>query len=93
MAFTTYPQVPWIVPMVASSVFGVGTIYIYTTVFTFLVTAYRPYAASALAGNSFMRSLFAAVFPLFAGPMYRRIGTVGATALLAGLATLMCPLP
>ncbi|KZV80848.1 MFS general substrate transporter [Exidia glandulosa HHB12029] len=93
MAFTTYPRVHWSNPMVASSVFGMGTIYIYTTVFTFLVTAYRPYAASALAGNSFLRSIFAAVFPLFAGPMYERLGTVGATALLAGLATLMSPFP
>ncbi|GJJ13985.1 hypothetical protein Clacol_008242 [Clathrus columnatus] len=58
-----------------------------------IITAYRPYAASAMAGNSFMRSSFAAVFPLFAGAMYNRLGTVGATALLAGLTTLMVPLP
>lgn len=93
IAFTTYKSVHWSVPMVGSVVFGVGCIYIFTTVFTFLVTAYRPYAASAMAGNSFLRSAFAAVFPLFAGPMYTRLGTVGATALLAGLATLMSPMP
>jgi hypothetical protein len=46
-----------------------------------------------MAANSFMRSAFAAAFPLFAGAMYTRLGTVGATALLAGLATLMAPLP
>lgn len=32
-------------------------------------------------------------FPLFAGQMYTKLGTVGATALLAGLTTLMIPLP
>ena len=32
-------------------------------------------------------------FPLFARQMYDRLGTVGASALLAGLVTCMIPLP
>ncbi|KAI0723437.1 MFS transporter [Earliella scabrosa] len=93
MAFTTYKQVHWIGPIIGSIPFGAGTVFIFTAVFTYLVTAYRPIAASAMAANSAVRSTFAAVFPLFAGQMYDRLGTVGATALLAGLATLMAPLP
>ncbi|KAL0953075.1 hypothetical protein HGRIS_007275 [Hohenbuehelia grisea] len=93
LAFTTYPQVPWAVPIVASIPFGAGMFFAFTSTFTYLVTAYRPIAASAMASNSAIRSLFAAVFPLFAGAMYKRLGTVGATALLAGLTTLMAPLP
>ena len=93
MAFTTYPQVHWIAPIIGSAPFGAGTVFIFTGVFTYLVTAYRPIAASAMAANSALRSTFAAVFPLFAGQMYDRLGTVGATALLAGLMTLMAPLP
>lgn len=73
--------------------FGMGTVYVFTSVFTFLVVAYRPYAASAMSGNTFFRCSFAAVFPLVSGPMYKRLGTVGATALLAGLTVLMAPLP
>lgn len=46
-----------------------------------------------MASNSFMRSSFAAGFPLFANQMYHRLGTVGATALLGGLTVLMVPLP
>ncbi|KZT61433.1 MFS general substrate transporter [Calocera cornea HHB12733] len=92
-AFTTYPSVHWIVPIVASVPFGCGAIWVFTSVFTFLVTSYRPVAASALASNSFMRSAFAAIFPLFSTYMYGRLGTVGASALLAGLTTLMAPLP
>lgn len=38
---------------------------IFSGVFTFLVDAYPLYAASALAANSFSRSMFAAAFPLF----------------------------
>ncbi|KAI0374134.1 MFS general substrate transporter [Pilatotrama ljubarskyi] len=93
MAFTTYKHVHWIGPIIGSGLFGTGMYYIYAGVFTYLVTAYRPIAASAMAANSAMRSTFAAVFPLFAGAMYHRLGTVGATALLAGLTTLMAPLP
>lgn len=93
LAFTTYPAVPWIVPIIASVPFGAGVYFIFTSTFTYLVVAYRPIAASAMASNSALRSTFAAVFPLFAGQMYDRLGTVGATALLAGLTTLMTPLP
>lgn len=93
LAFTTYPHVHWIAPIIASIPFGAGVYFVFTSVFTYLVTAYRPLAASAMASNSAMRSTFAAAFPLFAGAMYHRLGTVGATALLAGLTLMMVPLP
>lgn len=81
------------IPIIASVPFGSGIYFVFTSTFTYLVTAYRPIAASAMAGNSALRSMFAAVFPLFAGAMYQKLGTVGATALLAGLTTIMAPLP
>lgn len=93
LAFTTYPSVHWIVPIIASIPFGSGIYFVFTSVFTYLVTAYRPIAASAMASNSAVRSSFAAAFPLFAGAIYHKLGTVGATALLAGLTTVMAPLP
>ncbi|KAG8898896.1 hypothetical protein FRB99_007077 [Tulasnella sp. 403] len=92
-AFTTYRSVPWIVPMLATVPFGTGFVYAFISIWTFLVHAYRPHAASAMAGNSFMRCSFAAFFPIVAIPMYARLGVVGATALLAGLSALMVPLP
>lgn len=93
LAFTSYPNVHWIAPIIASTPFGSGMFLVFTSVFTYLVTAYRPIAASAMAANSALRSIFAAAFPLFAHSMYVKLGAVGATALLAGLATLMVPLP
>ncbi|CAA7261303.1 unnamed protein product [Cyclocybe aegerita] len=93
IAFTTYQSVPWIVPIIASIPFGAGIYYVFTSTFTYLVTAYRPIAASAMAANSAMRSSFAAAFPLFVGAMYDKLGTAGATALLAGITTLLAPLP
>lgn len=44
-----------------------SVILIFSGVFTFLVAAYPTFAASALAANSFTRSMFAAGFPLFGG--------------------------
>lgn len=79
--------------MLATIPFGTGVIYAYMSIWTFLVHAYRPHAASAMAGNSFVRSAFAAAFPLFANQMYAKLGVVGATGLLAGLTTCMVPLP
>lgn len=79
--------------MISSIPFGVGICFVYTSVFTYLVTAFKPMAAEALTGNAIMRTTFAAGFPLFSAAMYHRLGTVGATALLAGLMTVMAPLP
>ena len=93
VAFTTYKQVHWIAPIIGSAPFGAGMYDIFSGVFTYLVTAYRPIAASAMAANSAMRGSWAAAFPLFAGAMYHRLGTVGATALLGGLTAVMAPLP
>jgi hypothetical protein len=93
LAFTTYKHVHWIAPIIASVLFGTGTHFVFTSSFTYLVVAYRPIAASAMAGNGAMRGTLAAVFPLFANQMYHTLGTVGATALLAGIATVMAPLP
>ncbi|CAD6884128.1 unnamed protein product [Tilletia controversa] len=93
LAFTTYKSVHWIVPIIASIPFGAGTVLAYVAIFTFTVDAYRPVAASAMSANSIVRSCFAAAFPLFATFLYEDLGTVGATALLAGLATLMIPIP
>lgn len=93
LALSTHSGVPWIVPVLASVPFGTGTYFIFTSSFTYIVVAYRPVAASAMACNTTMRTSFAAAFPLFAGQMYRALGTVGATLLLAGLTTATAPLP
>ncbi|KAK7444059.1 hypothetical protein VKT23_015456 [Stygiomarasmius scandens] len=117
LAVLTPPSIPWPLPIFLGSVpFGAGIYFCFTSTFTYLVTAYRPIAASAMASNSAMRSTFAAVFPLFAGFLYggdsdggisrgqladnggwgrigNGLGTVGATALLAGIMVLSAPLP
>ncbi|KKZ68044.1 hypothetical protein EMCG_06254 [[Emmonsia] crescens] len=92
-AWTIYRDVHWIAPIIGSAVFGMGTILVYSGIFTFLVDAYPLYAASALAANSFLRSSFGAVFPLFGIQMYNRLGFNWASTLLAFLTVVMAPFP
>ncbi|KAH0229847.1 MFS general substrate transporter, partial [Aureobasidium melanogenum] len=93
--WTTYSSVHWIVPIVFSGIFGLGNIFVFSGVFTFLVECYPLYAASALAANSFARSSFAAAFPLF-GQLeisHHELGYQWASSLLAFLALAMAPFP
>jgi len=92
-AWTSYPWVHWIVPIIFSGLFGLGNIFVFSGVFTFLVDCYPLYAASALAANSFARSSFAAAFPLFGVQMYNTLGYQWAGSLLAFLALAMAPFP
>ncbi|KAM0252872.1 hypothetical protein ACHAQJ_007502 [Trichoderma viride] len=91
--WTTYASVHWIVPIIGSAIFGVGNMFVFMGVFTFLVDAYPTYAASALAANAFVRCSFAAVFPLFGTQMYKKLGDQWASSLLAFLTLAMMPFP
>ncbi|PWY65384.1 MFS general substrate transporter [Aspergillus eucalypticola CBS 122712] len=103
-AWTIYADVHWIVPIIGSAVFGAGTILVYSGIFTFLVDAYPLFAASALAANSFTRSTFSGIFPLFgiqmkarlaltSGILYDKLGYHWAISLLAFLTLVMAPFP
>lgn len=50
-------------------------------------------AASAIAANTFLRSLAGAVFPLFATYMYEGIGVNWSGTLLGCVACLLVPIP
>ncbi|CUM66593.1 uncharacterized protein PRCAT00004262001 [Priceomyces carsonii] len=93
LAWTTYSLVHWIVPIIATGVYGTGTILVFNGIFSYTVEAYRLYAASAMATNSFIRSLMSGVFPLFGLQMYKGMGIHWATTLLGAFACLMIPVP
>ena len=57
----------------------------------YLVDVYLYEANSALAANTFISSLVAAAFPLFAPYMYRDLGTQWATTVLAFLCLALVP--
>ncbi|CAK7214975.1 hypothetical protein SBRCBS47491_002332 [Sporothrix bragantina] len=91
--WTSYASVHWIVPIIGSSIFAIGTLFVFSGIFTFFVDTYTMYAASVLASNAFVRCSFAAAFPLFGVQMYHKLGDQWASSLLAFLTVAMLPFP
>lgn len=59
-AWSTYPQIHWIVSILGGAIFGFGQVLLYISLINYVVDAYTVYAASALAANAILRGLFAA---------------------------------
>lgn len=92
-AWTSYPSVSWWSPALAGVLLGFALVFIFVGLFNHIVECYLANAASALSGNTVIRSGFGAGFPLFATQMYDRLGTQWASSLLGFLALLMVPIP
>ncbi|GMM45542.1 hypothetical protein DAPK24_021170 [Pichia kluyveri] len=86
--------VHWIVPTVSGLFTGFGLISIFVPSLNYIIDTYLFLAASALAGNTFLRSIFGGVFPLFATFMFTKMGTNWAGLLLGLFSVLLilCPL-
>ncbi|CAK7892874.1 probable drug/proton antiporter Yhk8p [[Candida] anglica] len=93
LAWTCYPHVHWIVPIIGSGIYGAGVTLVFNGIFAYTVDAYKLYTASAMATNSFVRSLMSGVFPLFGLQMYEHLGVHWATTLLAVFACVLIPIP
>ncbi|KIX06963.1 uncharacterized protein Z518_04939 [Rhinocladiella mackenziei CBS 650.93] len=91
--WTTYSSVPWISPILAIGCAEMGIFVIYLAVFNYLADVYHRYASSALAAQSFMRNLLAAVFPLFTDQMFQNLGYPQASSLLGGISALLTLVP
>ncbi|KAK5127135.1 hypothetical protein LTR85_008495 [Meristemomyces frigidus] len=84
---------PWIVPTLAGLFLGFGIYTVFLQCLNYIIDAYLMFAASAIAANTIMRSLFGAVFPLFATYMYNGIGINWGNTLLGCVAALFIPMP
>lgn len=91
--WTSSPNIHWIVPMVGIMLTGCGFISIFQGCLNYLVDLYPRYAASAIAANTFLRSVFAAVFPLFARQLFSNLGVHWGASLIAFFALGMIPIP
>lgn len=60
---------------------------------TYIVDAFEQYAASGIAANSVLRSVFAAVIPLFGRKLYEALGLGWGNSLLGFIALALCPIP
>lgn len=92
-AWTNYPSIHWIVSILAGVPFGFGMVLIFLGIMNYLIDAYTIFAASVLAANSVLRSLFGAAFPLFTTQMYDNLGIHWASSIPAFLSLLCVPMP
>ena len=72
---------------------GFAIIWIFLSLFNYIIDTYLFVAASALASSTVIRSLFGAGFPLFATQMYDTLNPRWASTLLGLIAVVMCPIP
>ncbi|KAF1841044.1 major facilitator superfamily [Cucurbitaria berberidis CBS 394.84] len=86
-------DIHWIVPTLSGILIGFGLLSIFLQSLNYLVDAYLMFAASAIAANTFMRSLCGACFPLFARQMFLGMGIQWAATLLGCIAALLVPVP
>ncbi|EKG16474.1 Major facilitator superfamily [Macrophomina phaseolina MS6] len=92
-AWTNYDSIHWIVPIIAGGFIGLGITFILISLINYLVDSYTIFAASVLAANNALRSVFAAAFPLFTPAMYDNLGVHWASSVPAFLALACAPLP
>lgn len=92
-AWTNSPSVHWMVSIAAGVPFGFGMVLVFLSIMNYLIDSYTIFAASVLAANSVLRSLFGAAFPLFTSYMYQDLGIHWASTVPAFLALACVPFP
>lgn len=91
--WTANYHVHYIVPIMSTTLIGLGNIAIFMVVSMYLIDTYTIYAASALATNTVVRSVLGAILPLAGQKMYKALGLGWGNTLLAFIAIAMMPVP
>ncbi|KAF2457244.1 major facilitator superfamily domain-containing protein [Lineolata rhizophorae] len=92
-AWSTDAAAHWILPEIGTVIFGLGLFWTWMPSNTYLVDAFTLHAASAMAANTVLRSVVAAVLPLAGQDMYATLGLGWGTSLLAFISLLLIPIP
>ncbi|KAF2876520.1 major facilitator superfamily domain-containing protein [Massariosphaeria phaeospora] len=91
--WTTEEHVHWIVPIMATAFIGVGNLTGMMTIQTYLIDAFTVHAASAIAANTVLRSVFGAVLPLSGLSMYDKLGLGWGNSVLGFISLALIPVP
>jgi hypothetical protein len=91
--WTAFYRVHWVVPIMSTTIIGIGNVLVFMCVQTYLVDAFTIYAASALATNTIIRSVAGAVLPLAGQKLYMTLGLGWGNSLLALIAFILVPIP
>lgn len=90
--WTAQYKVHWIVPIIGTAFIGMGVNLVWIPIQSYLIDAFTIYAASALAANTVVRSVFGVVLPLAGQPLYDNLGLGWGNTLLAFVALATAPL-
>jgi hypothetical protein len=87
-------QTHWIVPIIATSIFGFGLLWVLMPTQLYMVDAFGPEAAaSALAANVILRLLLAAFIPLAGPSLYADLGLGWGNSVLGFIGVAFLPVP
>lgn len=92
-AWTCEPPVHWIWPILAGIPFGAGNTAVFIYASNYLSQSYEIYTASALAGNSIVRSFLGGTLPLAGPSMYSSLNPHWAGTLLGLIQVAIIPIP
>ncbi|KAJ9494764.1 hypothetical protein H2202_009840 [Exophiala xenobiotica] len=92
-AWTSDPHITWVPQVLSVALLGMGCLVTFWQGMNYIIDCYGFYSNSAIAVNTFVRSIAAAGFPLFAPAMYHHLGTAWSTSLLAFLCVAFFPTP
>lgn len=82
----------WIVPILGLGIMASGFFIIFQNCLNYLVDAFTRFSASAIAANTFTRSVFGAMFPLFGTQIFTKLGVSWGATTLALIALGMLPI-
>jgi hypothetical protein len=92
-AWTNSASIHWLASIAAGVPLEFGVVLVILSITNYLIDSYTVCAASVLAANAVLRSIFGAVFPLFTTQIYRSLGIRWASTIPAFLPLACVPLP
>ncbi|TGO83470.1 hypothetical protein BPOR_0642g00050 [Botrytis porri] len=91
--WTSSSNIHWVAPCIGLVFMGFGFFTIFQSALNYLIDTFSSCAASAVAAQTFVRALFAALFPLFVTPMFQGLGIEWGSSVLGFVATALIPIP
>ncbi|KAF2176420.1 MFS general substrate transporter [Zopfia rhizophila CBS 207.26] len=91
--WSVHAQTHFMVPIVGTGFVGYGLLTAFMPANTYLVDVFTVHAASAMAANTVLRSLCAALIPLSSQKMYAALGYGWGNSLLGFVSLLLVPVP
>jgi MFS family permease len=91
--WTSPRTIHWIGPVIGAVCMGLGFFTIFQAALNYLIDTFPTTSASAVAANTFLRSIFAACFPLFTNAMFHNLGINWASSVLGFISIALIPIP